>query len=278
MPPKKKIRLIALDVDGTLLDDRKKLPPENRAALQEVVNRGVKVVIASGRMLTSIEPIERALEIDCGIIAYNGGKVVSARADGRRCLDHRPVAAEVAAELIRFSREEDHLLNFYHEDVLYAEDSPRRRELMAIYAGRTTAAYHITDLDRLEGAAPTKLILLAEPAERDRLYLRFQRELAGRASVAKSEPEYMEVMAIGVDKGAALPVLARHYGVDLSEVLAMGDADNDRQLLAEAGLGVAVANAAADIRAGARRVTTRTNGQGAVAEAVERWVLGDEEW
>ncbi len=278
MAPGKKIRLIALDVDGTLLDDQKRLPPANREALQEARARGVRVAIASGRMMPSIEPIEKALEIDCAVIAYNGGKVMSTRAEGRRCLSHSPLAAEIAGGLIRFSREGDYLLNFYHEDVLYAEDSPRRRGLMEIYSGRTGAEYHITDLDRFQGISPTKLILLAPTEERDRLHERFRRELAGKANVTKSDPEYLEFMAPGVDKGSALPVLASHYGIERGEVLAVGDADNDRELLAEAGLGVAVANAWEGARAAARRITRRTNNEGAVAEAVERWVLGGEEW
>ncbi len=78
---------------------------------------------------------------------------------------------------------------------------------------------------------------------------------------------------MGVDKGTALPVLAGHYGIALGEVMAMGDADNDCELLRRAGLGVAVANARASAREAARHVTERTNNEGAVAEAVEKFVL-----
>jgi len=267
-----------LDVDGTLLDDQKRLPPENREALQKAHARGVKVAIASGRMIPSIEPIERLLDIDCAIIAYNGGKIVNRRAEGRECLQHRPLDARVAERLIRFSRERDYLLNFYHEDILYADDSPRRREFMAIYSGRTGARYEVTDLTRLIGTAPTKLILLASPPERDRLHDTFQADLGGAVNVTKSDPEYLEFMARDVDKGTALPILAAHYGLSVGEILAMGDADNDRLLLSRAGLGVAVANAGEAVKAAAKRVTGRTNSEGAVAEAVERWVLGGEPW
>src|SRR5262245_47113896 len=106
-----KIRLIALDVDGTLLDDQKRLPPANRDALQKVHALGVRVAIASGRMIPSIEPVERLLGIDCAIIAYNGGKVVSTRAEGRQVLQHRPLNPVVAEKLIRFSKDHDYLLN-----------------------------------------------------------------------------------------------------------------------------------------------------------------------
>lgn len=278
MAQKKTIRLIALDVDGTLLDDRKVLPPANREALGRARTRGVRIAISSGRMIPSVEPIEKALEIDCAIIAYNGGKVVSAKEEGRLCLQHCPLDRAIADELIRFSRENDFLLNFYHEDILYAEDSPRRRRYMEIYSGRTGSRYHLTDLDRFAGIQPTKLILLADPPERDRLYDVFSKDLAGKANVTRSDPEYLEFMALGVDKGTALGVLALHYGIGMEEILAMGDAENDRGLLERAGLGVAVANALESVKAIARKTTERTNNEGAVAEAVERWVLGDESW
>src|SRR5207249_2530795 len=154
------------------------------------------------------------------------------------CLLHRPLDAETAARLIDFSRQHGHLLNWYHDDRLYAEDSPGRRPFMAIYSGRTGAVYNPTDLDRFRGQCPTKLILLAEPAERDRLYDRFHEELDGRVNVTKSDPEYLEFMARDVDKGNALPILAEHHGISTEEILAMGDAENDRLLLSRAGLGV----------------------------------------
>jgi Cof subfamily protein (haloacid dehalogenase superfamily) len=272
----KRIRLIALDVDGTLLDDGKGLPEENREALHRASRHGVRVAIATGRMLPSIEPIEAMLGLDCALIAYNGAKVVSTRAEGRTLLIEHPLDAGIAERLIRFSREGGYLLNFYRDEVLYCDDSPERRRFMEIYANRTGARYHPIGLDGFIGLAPTKLILLADPDETDRLLARFRAEFAGKANVTKSDPEYLEFMAPDADKGKAIAVLASHYGIEREEVLAMGDADNDEGLLREAGLGVAVANAREGARRAARRITRRTNNEGAVAEAVERWVLGDE--
>ncbi len=271
--PTRRIRLIALDVDGTLLDDRKGLPAANREALALVHSRGVHVAIATGRMVPAIEPIADLLGIDCDLIAYNGAKVVTTRADGRRCLLHRPLDPAVAARLLRFSRERDLLLNFYLDDVLYAEDAPSRRKFIEIYSSRTGSQYHFTNLDRFAGIAPTKAILLADPSEHDRLQPGFTEEMAGKAHVTRSDPEYLEFLAAGVDKGSALPVLASRHGITTAEILAMGDADNDVQLLVQAGLGVAVANARETAKAAARAVTRKTNNEGAIAEAVERWVL-----
>jgi Cof subfamily protein (haloacid dehalogenase superfamily) len=269
-----KIRLLALDVDGTLLSDEKLLSPENREAIQAAFRRGVHVAIASGRMTPRIEPIEDLLGLDCHILAYNGAKVVGQRAEGRPTIVHTPVEASVAEELIHYSRDHGLLLNLYLDDRLHAERGPTRDALRELYATRTGAEYALVDdLRSFIGCRPTKMILLAEESERDRLHDEFRARLAGRAFVTKSEPEYMEVMSCGIDKGAALLFLARHLGLGAESVMAMGDATNDTEMLAAAGLGVAMANAPAGVKAAARSVTSRSNNDSGVAEAVSRWIL-----
>ena len=153
----KKFRLLALDIDGTLLDDNKEIPTANRRALTKAVEQGVQVAIASGRMTPRIDAVAEELGIDPIIIAYNGGKVLAPRREERRMLVHKPLPAEVAERLIQFSKDEGLLLNFYHEDRLYAEDGAQRRPFMEIYSRRTGAEYVIeSDLARFMGIAPTK--------------------------------------------------------------------------------------------------------------------------
>ena len=201
----KKFRLLALDIDGTLLDDNKEIPAANRQALAKAVEQGVQVAIASGRMTPRIDAVAEELGIDPIIIAYNGGKVLAPRREERRMLVHEPLPAPVAERFIQFSQKEGLLLNFYHEDRLYAEDGAQRRPLMEIYSRRTGAEYVIeSDLARFMGITPTKLILLAEPARRDLLYEEFKEELGERAFLAKSEPEYLEIMAPKVNKGSSI--------------------------------------------------------------------------
>lgn len=274
MDQPKKIRLIALDVDGTLLDDAKKLPAANREALSEAVRRGVRVAISSGRMTPTIDPIQDLLGIDCIVVAYNGAKVLTSRAEGRQAIAHRPVPARVSDEIIRFSQAHGYLLNFYHQDRLFAEAGASRQPFMEIYARRTGARYEIeADLRRFHGIEPTKLIILAEPTTRDRLHDELRARFDAQASITRSDPEYLEIMAPGVDKGAALADIASHYGILPEEVLAVGDADNDIGMLRAAGIGVAVRNARPHVQAAARVVTSRSNNEGAVAEAIERFVL-----
>ncbi|HVR74656.1 MAG TPA: Cof-type HAD-IIB family hydrolase [Planctomycetota bacterium] len=269
-----KIRLIALDVDGTLLDDQKRLPPAHREALEEAASRGILIAIASGRMTPTIEPIQDLLGIDCILIAYNGARVLGSRRERRALITHCPLPADVAGVFIEFSREREYLLNFYHEDRLYAEGGPRRLPFIEIYSRRTGARYEIVDdLSRFRKVAPTKLILLSSPEERDRFHDEFRAALRERAFITKSDPEYLEVMAPGVDKGTALDLVAKHYGIPLEEVMAVGDAENDIGMLRMAGLGVAMQNAPPHVKDAARVVTEESNNEGGVAGAIRRWAL-----
>lgn len=268
-----RISLIALDLDGTLLDDSKEIPPENIRALQEAQGSGIMVAISSGRMIPRILPVEERLGLDCIILAYNGGKVVGPKSEGRPLISERPLPADIAEIFIRFSQDGDYLLNFYRDDVLYADDSLNRRRFMDIYSTRTGAEYHLEDLSGRVGQEPTKLILLAEPEERDRLHDHFTAELGDRAYITKSDPEYLEIMAPGVSKGTALQALGEHYGFSIDNVLAVGDAENDNPMLEAAGIGVVVANGSDASKAVADHVTERTNNEGGVAEAVRRFAL-----
>ena len=267
------VSLIALDLDGTLLDDSKEIPTENIRALKEAQDNGILLAISSGRMIPRILPVEERLGLDCIILAYNGGKVVGPKSEGRPLISERPVPADIAEIFIRFSQDGDYLLNFYQDDVLYADDSAKRRRFMDIYSTRTGAEYHIEDLSGRIGQEPTKLILLAEPRERDRLHEHFTAELGDRAYITKSDPEYLEIMAPGVSKGSALQALGEHYGFSVANVLAVGDAENDNPMLEAAGIGVVVANGTEASKAVADHVTERTNNEGGVAEAVRRFAL-----
>jgi len=271
-----RVRMIATDLDGTLLDDGKRVPVENVEALREAAEAGVQLVLASGRMLSNLEKTEAEIGLDCTLLSYNGAKVVGTRASGRPLLIHRPLPSDVAAEIVVYSQSFGLLLNFYDGETLFAEDGPFRRRFMNLYTARTGVGYRIVDnlLHSMAGVRPTKLILLSDPTACPRIVDELRSQLGGRAFITLSEPEYIEITAAGVDKGAVLSELASLLGVPLSNVMALGDADNDRTMLAAAGTGVAMANASERIRAGVRYVTERTNNEAGVAEAIRRWALG----
>jgi Cof subfamily protein (haloacid dehalogenase superfamily) len=268
------IRLIALDLDGTLLDtDGRTLEP-NREALRTAAERGVVITLASGRMTDCITPFAEELGLDCYIMAYNGGMVRGSRAEGRRMLFHRPLEARYGRALIDYCRDR-YMLNFYHDDRLYAQGNPGLRRFADIYARQTGAVYNfVEDLGKLADREPTKLILITDPPERDRLHDEWVSSLGAETTIVKTNPEYLEFLNRDTDKGVALMALGKALGLSAGEIMALGDGDNDAPMLREAGLGVAMANASALSKRSARVVSDFTNDQCAVADAVERHVLG----
>ncbi len=273
------IRLIALDLDGTLLDSSSHVPGRNRNALREAAGvrgerDGVVIALASGRMTDCITPSADALGLDCYIIAYNGGMTRRCEAEGRQVVFHRPLEARYGRELIDYCRDR-YMLNFYDDDKLYAQGAPGLRRYADIYANQTGAVYHfVDDLAGLAEKEPTKLILITDPPERDRLHDEWAERWGAETTIVKTNPEYLEFLNRDTDKGVALMALGETLGFSREEIMALGDGDNDAPMLAAAGLGIAMANASPLSKKSAKLVSELTNDEFAVAEALEMHVLG----
>ncbi len=243
-------RLCAIDLDDTLLGPDHKLSHRNAAAIHAVVEQGVIVLIASGRMFAATMPTARQLDLDTPIICYNGAMVKHPRT-GEVWLEHS-VAPSVASELMDYCRDNKLQLNFYWQDILYsAEYTP----WLELYHGRTSAPVEIMPdfYTSLRNIAPTKLIIVDDPKVIDRLLPEMRERFGDSLYVTKSNTEYLEFLPPGADKGAALEFVAERYGVTAAETIAFGDSWNDLPMLKWAGLGVAVGNAKPEVIAASDR-------------------------
>jgi len=271
---KKTIRMIALDLDGTLLCGDKTIGPRTRQALHAAHAKGVEVVLASGRMTPAMEGTADKLGLDVYMVSYNGAAVCGRRADNRRRLFHQPLGADVAQELFKIGKQRRYQINFYYQDVILSEDAPHLRPYIEIYRTRTGSPFRF--VERLEDYlqnAPTKFIYVVDPAIRNALEEELRPSFGKRATIVRTDPEYLEFLNLEVDKGRSVVRLAEMLGIPAAEVMALGDGDNDATMLEAAGWGVAVANAGARCKAVANAITEQDNDHDAVAEAVERWVL-----
>ncbi len=244
------------------------IPAANIAALRAANARGTAVVLASGRMTACIDPFFDALGVDGPVMAYNGALLRAEKRAARAVLFHRPLPAAMVTTLIDFTLEHGLHLNVYVDDVLYGQDDPALAPFRAIYSERTKAVYELTDLRRLRGRDASKAIIVTDPAERERLHAFWAPLAGGEASVIRTDPEYLEFTGPGVNKGAGLPALAAYLGIGVDGIAAMGDGDNDLQMVSGAGMGIAVANAKDCVKRAARLVTRAAAAEGAVAEAL----------
>jgi Cof subfamily protein (haloacid dehalogenase superfamily) len=263
------IRLVAIDVDLTLVGRDLKIGERTRAAVQAATEAGCVVTLTSGRMFRATVPFAEELGIGGPLITYDGALIKSVKTGEIIC--HRPVPLEQAREVAAYARREGLHLNVYVDDTLYVE---RYDDETASYTSHTKVeAVVVGDLVAFMKRPPTKLLVVASEEEVERRLPEFKKHFGDRLHVVRSMPRYVEFTAESVSKGSALSILARYLGVRRDEVLAIGDSENDVPMLEFAGIGVAVRNAREEVKQAADYVAHGESGDG-VVEAVSRFVLG----
>jgi Cof subfamily protein (haloacid dehalogenase superfamily) len=257
-------RLVALDIDGTLLAPGNVLAPAAARALGRAVAAGATVVLASGRVFVSTAGWAERLGLTGPLIAYNGALVRTH--PGGETWWHQPVPLPAARRVAAACRANGWYLQVYVDDRLLVPWHDARTDEYA----RTAGVPFVVDAAGVYDppAEPTKLLVI-EPPERMAAVRATLAAAAGdeRLEMATSFPHYLEITAPGISKGVALTAVARRLGVPRAAILAVGDGRNDLSLLQAAGVGVAVANADPALRAAAQRVTAAPYGDG-VAEAL----------
>ena len=262
-------RLLATDIDDTLLAPDGSLPEANRAALRSLHQAGVGIVFCAGRADVSIRNIASsilALADDEYLVSFNGARIVTAAT--RRIVARDYVPPESVERIAGYVREHGLYLQGYVDDDFLVE---RETERTRPYAAATGTSYRVVPnlTDALPEGSP-KLLIIGDHDElaghRERMI-----EIAGSVEFMFSKPHYLEIVASGVNKGSALARLATELRIPLAEIVAVGDAPNDADMLRTAGMGVAVANARGEAKAAARVVLETEAKDGAMQEVVRRF-------
>ena len=262
------IRLIALDIDGTLLDSRGQIPASAVEAIARARAQGVRVVLSSGRSAREAAWFNQAALCDSMAVCL-GGCAVADLSAGRhiRQWAFSPAAAAALEQLVDASFQ---VVFFAGEELLVTPASAvfftrhypgnlLRRFQTITEAPWQYAADH--------GLAPCKLLVLGEA---DRLaWLRRAASEIADLHITSSDSTNLELMPAGADKGRALSLLCGQWGVPMEETAALGDSENDREMLSAVGISVAMGNAPAAIRQAARLVTD-TNDNDGLAKALHR--------
>jgi Cof subfamily protein (haloacid dehalogenase superfamily) len=264
------VKLVAIDLDDTLLDSGLKIADNCLQAINEVQQQGILVTLATGRMYRSALPYARQLKVDVPLITYQGGLVKNSRSE--EIIYYRPLPAKPAMEVIQFFRDNGVHYHTYRDDNLIMEMLTEEGRYYESLSG--IKAEIVDDLVPIAGSGDAMKIMAV--TEDKKHLLTMERELKDRygetLNITRSKPFFLEVMAREANKADALRVVAAHYHIDRNEVMAIGDSYNDIEMLEWAGVGVAMGNAWEVVKEAADHVT-RSNDEDGVAEALRRYVL-----
>lgn len=272
----KSIGLIAMDMDGTLLNSRQELSAGNVTALKAAEAQGVKLAICSGRAPgdNALFALENGME-HCAILSLNGGYCMENPTDA-------PFANHVmddvtARRSIKLLRDLDISFGCFLQNRIGIFYGARQKQPVSwgSHGDGPLAPQVFHDWETLERLLPDGLnkIVAIEEAEPERLEAAHQTLMAlGRLDVTSSWVANLEIMPAGIGKGGAVRELAQKLGLEASQVMALGDYDNDLSMIAYAGYGIAMGNASASVKAAAK-YETLSNDEDGVAAAIERFVL-----
>lgn len=271
------IKLIAIDLDGTLLDNKKRLSDINRQALIQCVQKGIWIVPCTGRTVHGIPEEIKGISGIRYAITTNGAVIEDM--EEKTVIDTRMLSREQALELL-------HLVKAYH--VMYDPyidrrgiTEPRFYEHLTEYGlppelqdmVHKTRDVHPNIIEFVEkNHKPVEKVNLFFPEMEERARLRAELELRQDILVTSSIPNNLEINAIGATKGEAILRLASYLGIDGKQTMAIGDGENDLSMIQKAGIGVAMKNGSKELLAAADYITS-TNEENGVASAINRLIF-----
>ncbi|GHV56192.1 haloacid dehalogenase [Synergistales bacterium] len=260
------IKLIASDLDGTLLDSTGKLPERNIRAVKSAIAKGIVFAICTGRMYSSAMRFAEQIGEKMPLICYNGAMLLDT--DGRE-LQHIRLGVAIARELLAIFKERGTYVQMYLDDKLYIKTTDADEFQMYMkHFGMSGAA--IGDELYSPVSEPTKLLVMTKDGEEAKSLMReLQDRFGEKLYVTRSNSDFVEMMNPNVNKWNALLKLAEHMGFTADEVMAMGDGDNDVEMVANSGMGIAMSNGGERIKKAAKYIAP-SNDDGGAGWAIEK--------
>ncbi len=262
-------KLLALDLDDTLLNEKNEISHRNREAILEAIRQGVTVTLATGRMFRSALPYAEELGLDVPLITYHGAMVKTSRT--RDEIYHCPVPLEQAREITAFAEKEDLHLNLYVNDKLYVKEE---NEMTNLYISIAGVDYNcVGNLTEFLNEGPTKITcIIKEENKMEGIWKLLDEKYRDVLFVAQSRPYFLEITNKSSTKGRAVKSLAESMGLQKRDTIAVGDSYNDMDMIEYAGMGVAVENAREEVKRKADYITASNLNDG-VAELIEKFIL-----
>lgn len=259
------IKLIATDIDGTILIPEGNFTEGVKKCIKNLTEKGIKVVLVTGRMNAAAELIAKDLGLDTPVISYQGGLV---KFNGET-LYQRYLTEAQTNKILDWANEEKIHINLYNDDILYSENKCPEIER---YCNNLHTKYEVKPFCEIKKDKINKLLAIDynNPQKIDRL----EKELPNifpELYIVKSTPYFLEFSNKEASKYCAVKFLQKYWNIDESETLTIGDQNNDIALLKAGGIRVAMGNATEELKSIANYITDTVYNDGFV-KAVERFI------
>lgn len=265
-------RLLALDLDGTLLDRRMEITPAVKAAVAAAQAQGVIVTIATGRTFRATMPYVETLGLHGPVICYQGGAVFDSTTGAmtQPVTLPGPLAAEGAQLLLDLGM---FCLVYANEKLYIADDTRPELDFYLTFHPEGVDCIVAPNLVEVTTTLqPLKVQTIATTEAIEQVVPQLTAAFAGRMDVLRAHDHFLELTPLGISKGKSLETLARALGIPREQVVAIGDHFNDVEMIQWAGLGLAMANGAPEVQASADAVVPSV-GEDGVAWAIRHYVL-----
>ncbi len=271
-------KLVAIDLDGTLVTDEKELTKKTVEVIKEASKKGVKIMISSGRSFYRLERFIDALDLrkenQC-TICFNGGMIVENKT--KEMLYSKNLNAEEVEELIQLGKALRLPIMIYSRDTHYVETIPE--VVQKNTKNLKGMNLKVVNFNQINFNKPEnyiyKVCFIDKPEKIIEKRKQISEEILKKYEITSSVPEYLEIVKKGIKKSEAIKVVMEKYDIKQDEVMAIGDGENDIEMLDFAGLGIAMKNASDFVKGFANDVTTSNNHDG-VANAIEKYILRGE--
>jgi len=261
------IKLVATDIDGTILKWGLDFSPRLKSCVKELTQNGVKVILVTGRMHCAAMPVARELGLENPIISYQGGLIKDFNG---KTLYQKNLPQNYAKEIIQWARSGKIHINLYLDDKLYVEED---NEIVKYYTDGKFIDYTVCNFDELEIKNVNKILAIdLQNPDKVTGWVNELKQKYPELFLVKSTPYFCEIGNGEAKKSLGLKFLCNLWGISTDEVLAIGDQDNDIDLIKAGGIGVAMGNGTPDLKACADFITDTVENDGFV-EAMEKFVL-----
>ena len=268
------VKLIALDLDDTLLDDNRQISDDNVKALQECASRGIYVVLCSGRAEDAILPFVRRLEIagtKAGryIVAINGCSIFDLHE--RKQVFCQKVQPDILKRTNEIAKSYKLCSEVYTADTIYFPEYNEWTKLDVDLCG--LKGVESPDYEKLLDNPFVKMLIPGEPKLLLEIQEKLREEFGERAVIFTSKPYFLEILPPNCGKGESIHWLANHICINPAQTMGFGDSMNDESMIKLCGYGVAMKNGLEEIKNIADFVTDKTNSQSGVADFLYKYVL-----